>query len=772
MSNRVIITGFILWLFTTEIYATDPKLFFEQAQTAFEKEEYDYAYDLFEKYLSFAPEGEYAPEAWYMLGECLFNQEEYPDALLSYQTIIDMYPESAFVPKAYNRIGDCFWKIDDKDKAYDAYNQTIKRFPNTAEAEYAKLCISELSGILTGETITTTDITVTRKNTANKKRKGSDEITLGEEINMLEKAKALFKAKEYQKAREIFQEFITEFPKSKYIHYAKLKIGETYYYEDKYRNALVEYQKVITEHPDSKYIDYAIYSAGWCYFRLKEYKKAQDMFNRLLKEYPESNYLKATKKILIKVSALLEEEKLEKLLSEAKQECEKGDLYAAKEVLQQIIRDYPNSSCAKKAGTILAEVNQKLADIVYTKAKSLYDEAQSQLNKGNVNKAIQLLNKIIIKYPESEYSALAKTTIEVIKKKQVDKQAEVVFKEAEEYLKEGKSQEAYLKYQEVVNKYPDSKYIHDAKAKINQIIPTEEVAELYKQAVEYLGNEDYYSAIEKFQKILLEYPDSDYEVLAKKGIEEASECLKTQRMTRLFEIAQRYYALGDYEKAKRIFENITQEYPGTTYAEEASKMVSQLSGVEGYDVREEYRLAQYYYEEGKLEAALEQFKKIIDLYPQTRYARAAKGTIAIIQEKLNNQRAKELYDEARMLQEKGNYSEAIEEYCKILEEYPKAYWTPYAQYSKAEALYAQQKYIEAQHAWQKLIDSFPGCDLAPHALYHIAECYEKLKDYKNAAQTYLKLQDMYPESIYAKGELGELIKEQAARLKAKAETSQ
>jgi len=105
----------------------------------------------------------------------------------------------------------------------------------------------------------------------------------------------------------------------------------------------------------------------------------------------------------------------------------------------------------------------------------------------------------------------------------------------------------------------------------------------------------------------------------------------------------------------------------------------------------------------------------------------------------------------------------------MLEEYPKAYWTPYAQYSKAETFYSQQKYKEAVAAWQKVMDNFPGSDMSPHSLYHIAECYEKLKDYKNAYQSYMKLQQVYPESIYAKGEISTLIKKQADKLKAMTE---
>ena len=79
----------------------------------------------------------------------------------------------------------------------------------------------------------------------------TEEQKLGNELNTLEKAEALFKAKDYSGARGVFQEFMKAFPKSKYSHYARLKIGETYYYEEDYGKALPEYKKVIANYPDS-----------------------------------------------------------------------------------------------------------------------------------------------------------------------------------------------------------------------------------------------------------------------------------------------------------------------------------------------------------------------------------------------------------------------------------------------------------------------------------------------------------------------------------------
>lgn len=736
MLQKILLILILLSCLSSNLYATDPEIYYEQAQTAFQKKEYDYAYELFEKYLSFAPEGKHVAEAEYNMGECQSKKENYPEAISSYQAVIDLYPDSAFVAKAYNKLGDCYYRIDDQERAAEAYRQTIKKYPNSSEAEYAQVCLTEILG---GSKSQKGSVRKIKEIKVPEKTGQTEEQKLGDEFNALEKAKALFKAKDYPGARDMFQEFMKAFPKSKNSHYARLKIGETYYYEENYGKALPEYKKVIFNYPDSKYIDYCLYSAGWCHFRLKEYAESQKMFETLIKNYPQSDYMDPAKKVLPKIADLIKEEKLSGLLTNAKEECEKGNLVAAKASIEKIMQEYPNSQSAKDAKPLLTEINKMLAENSYDEAKAAYDDAQKMLDNGMVEEAIKDFQDIISKYPESEFSNLSKIALKQAEEKKV-----------------------------IAEKPTEEKSSLHAAVAAKTIVP-DKSDNLYKKALECLGNEDYYQAIETFQKILLEYPNSNYAKLAEKGINEASSSLKYRRIERLFEIAQRYYNMGEYEKAEQGFRNITEEYPETNQAQKAQKMIKQLSGINTKQIGEEYTVAQQCYEQGDLTKALEQFKKLIEKYPQTVYAQAAGGTIAIIQEKLNNKKAKGLYEEAKSLQEQGSYTEAIDEYTKMLEEYPKAYWTPYAQYSKAETFYSQKKYKEAIDAWQKVLDNFSGSDMAPHSLYHIAECYEKLKDYKNASQSYLKLQQVYPESIYAKGALAELIKKQAARLKTEAE---
>lgn len=569
MLQKILLILILLTCLSSNLYATDPEIYYEQAQIAFQKEEYADAYESFDKYLSFAPEGKYAAEAEYNMGECLYKQENYPEALLSYQAVIDLHPDSSFVAKAYNRLGDCYGRIDDQERAAEAYRQTIKGYPNTSEAEYAQICLTEIlsnSPSQKGATKKIKEIKSLEKTGQNEEQK------LGDELNTLEKAKALFKAKDYPGARSVFWEFMKAFPKSKYSHYARLKIGETYYYEEDYGKALPEYKKVIANYPDSKYIDYCLYSAGWCHFRLKEYAESQKMFETLIKNYPQGDYIDPAKKVLPKIADLIKEEKLSGLLNAAKENCEKGNLVAAKASIEQIMQEYPDSPSAKEAMPLLDEINKMLAE-----ASSKVALQQAEEKKAKEEEVTKAQSRKGTEEAEPQTPNLATS-----KEKPLSKEVAV------EKPKERKPS------------LPTA----------TTTIETDKSDDLYKNALQYLGNEDYYQAIEKFQKILLEYPNSSYAILAKKGMDDASSSLKYKRIERLFEIAQRYYNMGEYEKAKQGFKNITDEYPETNQAQKAQKMIQQLSGVSTEQIGEEYAAAQRCYEQGDLEKALEQFKRI------------------------------------------------------------------------------------------------------------------------------------------------------------------
>lgn len=110
-----------------------------------------------------------------------------------------------------------------------------------------------------------------------------------------------FKNGHYTKAREAFQDFLTAYPTGEYSDNAQFWIGECYFFEKNYDKAILEYEKVTKKFPSSNKMPYALLKQGICFQNL-------------------------------------------------------GDKISAKLLLQQVIRDYPNTSQARIARTKLQEI--------------------------------------------------------------------------------------------------------------------------------------------------------------------------------------------------------------------------------------------------------------------------------------------------------------------------------------------------------------------------------------------------------------------------------
>jgi tol-pal system protein YbgF len=64
------------------------------------------------------------------------------------------------------------------------------------------------------------------------------------------------------KSRELFQDFLTRFPKDELAANAQYWLGETYYAEKKWNDAIVEFQKVLKDHKGSDKVPDALLKIG------------------------------------------------------------------------------------------------------------------------------------------------------------------------------------------------------------------------------------------------------------------------------------------------------------------------------------------------------------------------------------------------------------------------------------------------------------------------------------------------------------------------------
>jgi len=102
-------------------------------------------------------------------------------------------------------------------------------------------------------------------------------------------ALATFRAREHGQAVLEFLDFIARYPRHPLVSNAQYWIGEAYYAQHDYRQAVIEFQKVLA-YPDvnGKVAD-ALLMMGMCYTQLREPARASETWRRIISEYPSSS---------------------------------------------------------------------------------------------------------------------------------------------------------------------------------------------------------------------------------------------------------------------------------------------------------------------------------------------------------------------------------------------------------------------------------------------------------------------------------------------------
>jgi outer membrane protein assembly factor BamD len=213
------------------------------------------------------------------------------------------------------------------------------------------------------------------------------------------------------------------------------------------------------------------------------------------------------------------------------------------------------------------------------------------------------------------------------------------------------------------------------------ILPPEELYKLGEQAIE---KRTYAEARESFKKIVERHPTSSYASRAR------------------FLMGETYYRDGEFEKAIVEFRTFLSFYPRHQIADLV-----------------QYRLAMAYYDQIKpIEQdqslalkALEEFKKLIKDYPESRYATDALAKIDISR---GRQAQKELWV-ATYYFNQGNPSGARQRLELVLKEYPRTLVVPEALWLLAEVNFREGRDAPARELLHRLADEYPYTEFGRRA---------------------------------------------------------
>ena len=98
-----------------------------------------------------------------------------------------------------------------------------------------------------------------------------------------------FKNGNYPKAREAFQSFLAAYPAGEYSDNAQFWIGECFFFEKKYEKAILEYEKVTKKFPSSNKVPYALLKQGISFQNLGDKVSAKLLLQQVIKDYPNTS---------------------------------------------------------------------------------------------------------------------------------------------------------------------------------------------------------------------------------------------------------------------------------------------------------------------------------------------------------------------------------------------------------------------------------------------------------------------------------------------------
>ncbi len=213
------------------------------------------------------------------------------------------------------------------------------------------------------------------------------------------------------------------------------------------------------------------------------------------------------------------------------------------------------------------------------------------------------------------------------------------------------------------------------------ILPAEE---LYQIGETNLEKRRYAEARDSFKKIVERHPDSSYTARGR------------------FLIGEAFYREGEFDKAIVEFKTFVSFYPRHQIADLV-----------------QYRLAMAYYDrlkpieqdQGLAGKALDEFKKLVKEYPESRYAGDALAKIDICRGRLAQ---KELWV-ATYYFNQGNPSGARQRLEMVLKEYPRTLVVPEALWLLGEVNLREGKDAAARELFRRLLEGDPPPDFGRRA---------------------------------------------------------
>jgi TolA-binding protein len=781
---------------------------FMQATELFEAGEYDKARETFQQSINKGL-GEYKNEALYRIAECHYNTGNYKKALSIFYKVNSESRDTYLYPESIYGIANCHIALENWEEAERSLFQLTSDYPGYKNSDKTKVT----NAIIAFGKGNYEEVTELLKNIETKEA-------------LFYKGKAYFYLEDHMKALAAFKKLTDEFPESPLARFACYYMGDVLFFSGNYSGALYKYNDFLERYPYSTLKEYASYKLAVCYYNEDNYTKTIETLKPILNSQDiflaaHSNFLygKSLNGLGRQEDALATFTKVVSNYPELKVASlaniqmgqvflEMGDTTQARIVYQQMSSKYTSGETIGLGDYLAGGLSFTEGDYLSTK-KHLNKILRFYWGSDITCPSIALLLRTYNNTKDYELTiALGKAllTKEACEKGDIWK-GRAMSELAEAYYQTDQYEDAKNLYQQIIKEYayssPDilaasqagygwcllhenrydvtenqfekvmSAYGMDTTALINSffgngialynkgdyekalgffegIVKISPDHPLRSKAIFYAGksyyNLEYYrQAISSWELILEKYRNSD---IAPRAAYEIGmtyfQAFKYSEAAPYFKIVideypnselvpeamialgNNYYNGQDYRKAIDAFSKFIELYPNDSLAEQAKQTLSSsyyMSGQENPQFLNEfieqfpsdpkaalahYNLAVDYYEKGNKEQALEEFRKVVINFPETEYAEDAQVNII------------KIFDEQK------DYEKLVSEANLFAEYFPDSKNAPLALFYMGSGYFYLGDYGKAIGAFKKIITDYPDSEYLSNATHNLDQCYKKL----------------------------------------------
>lgn len=628
----------------------------------------DEALDLYRRVAERFPRSDRAPFSLLRIGQILYEREEYEKAASSYRTLINKYSNRrTVVNQAQYYLGLTLKNLGQESEALNAFESVGKDPPRFYVA--ASIAVADLYYEKEQP-----DKAHTIINELLGRVKGDRDL---EKTAHFEIAKLYRKNKEYQNSIDEYTVVIERFPEEEILNEAYFGRAASYHALGNFDQALPDYQYVLAHNPAEDLMLRTQFSIGLLYSAIGKDADAIEAL-RVVTEGADPELASSARLQLI---ALAERKNpaeavaiYEEVLKGARDDHERTLVLTRLANVYFKLRRY--DECLDAAAEVI-RMNENPESV----ASAYYVQGNVYFERGEYAKAVNRYERITEDYPDAIVAPTALFQVGLSYQRMgtiesIDGMVDAFTRFYKSYPRNPNADAAY--YYAAWGFYRKGEWAQaaDVFGKLVKAFPASQFApeSRFRQGESLFNTKDYKRAMAVYDLLLQEYPESEW-------VGDA-----------LYSKAWALINLGRKNEAVPLFREIVEKYPNRR---RGTLTLGELS---------QYTLGDYYYSIEKYEEAAVEYRKFMELYPNSERVPRAQFLLGQLAE-IN---AYNLYKKGEELFDKGEYDEAISVFANVIERFPASESAVNALTNTAAAYEAKEKFEKARKIYAEIVEKYGG----------------------------------------------------------------